>query len=184
MIAIQILWINLITDGLPALSLGVEPPEAGIMDRKPRKPKESIFAGGIVKHIIWVGVLMTIGTLGIFAWGLGSDPEANLDRARTLAFLTIALFQLWHVLAIHIERETVLSRRFFVNPYLLGAVAVSLILQLAVIYLPPLAAVFHTVPLPLSEMLLCILVASSVFFAVEIEKTIIRRKEDGAPSPM
>ncbi len=177
LIAIQILWINLITDGLPAISLGVEPPEAGIMKRRPRDPKESIFSGGIVYHIIWVGILMTIGTLSIFVWGLGSDPDANIDRARTLAFLTIAFFQLWHVLAIHIEKDTVLSRKFFANPYLLIAVAVSALLQLAVVYVQPLADVFQTVHLPLNELLLSILVASSVFFAVETEKSYRRRKD-------
>jgi Ca2+-transporting ATPase len=177
LIAIQILWINLITDGLPALSLGVEPPEEGIMNRRPRKPKESIFAGGMVYHIIWVGVLMTIGTLGIFAWGLGDDPDANIDRARTLAFLTIAFFQLWHVLTIHIEKDTAISRKFFANPYLLGAVAVSAFLQLAVVYIPALSDVFRTSPPPLFELFLCVTVASSVFFAVELEKLYRRRKD-------
>jgi Ca2+-transporting ATPase len=131
----------------------------------------------MVYHIIWVGVLMTIGTLGIFTWGLGDDPDANIDRARTLAFLTIAFFQLWHVLTIHIEKETVISKKFFANPYLLGAVTVSAVLQLAIVYIPSLASAFQTSPLPLFELLLCVLVSSSVFFAVELEKYFRRRKE-------
>ncbi|TET90974.1 MAG: HAD family hydrolase [Methanomassiliicoccales archaeon] len=173
LIAIQILWINLITDGFPALSLGVEPSEAGVMKRPPRNPKESIFAGGMAYHIIWVGVLMTVGTLGIFTWGL----DGGLPRARTLAFITIALFQLWHVLTIHIEEDTVLSKKFFANPYLLGAIALSVLLQMAVIYVPSLSEVFRTVPLPLPELLLCALVASSLFFAVEAEKLYRRRRK-------
>ncbi|MDO9538317.1 MAG: calcium-translocating P-type ATPase, SERCA-type [Thermoplasmata archaeon] len=177
LIAIQILWINLVTDGLPAVSLGVEPSEAGVMDRKPRNPKDSIFSGGMIYHIVWVGALMTIGTLGIFAYGLGDDHEANLTRARTMAFLTIAFFQLWHVLAIHIEKDTVLSKKFFANPYLLVAVAVSAILQLMVIYVPYLSSIFQTMALPMYEFTLCVLVSSSVFFAVETEKAIRRRKD-------
>lgn len=123
---------------------------------------------------------MTIGTLGIFTWGLNGDEVANIDRARTLAFLTIAFFQLWHVLAIHIEKDTVLSRKFFANPFLLVAVGISGFLQLMVIYFPPLANVFDTIALPFSELMLCVLVASTVFIAVEVEKIFRRRKD---PSP-
>ena len=166
MIAIQILWINLITDGFPALSLGVEPAETGIMKRPPRDPKESIFARAMTRHIVWVGALMMIGTLGIFVWGLDGD----LHRARTLAFVTIALFQLFHVLTIHIEEDTVLSRKFFANPYLLGAIALSFLLQMAVVYLPSLAEVFRVLPLSAIDLLLCALLASSVFIGVEAEK--------------
>ncbi len=174
LIAIQILWINLITDGFPALSLGVEPSEGGVMKRPPRSPKESIFAGGMTYHIVWVGILMMVGTLGIFEWGL----DDGLPKARTLAFVTIALFQLWHVLTIHIEEDTAISKRFFANPYLLGAVALSVLLQMAVVYLPSLAGVFRVVPLSLTELLLCTLVASSVFFAVEAEKLYFRRRKN------
>lgn len=174
MIAIQILWINLITDGFPALSLGVEPAETGIMKRPPRDPKESIFARGMTRHIVWVGVLMMIGTLSIFVWALDGD----LHRARTLAFVTIALFQLFHVLTIHIEEDTVLSRKFFANPYLLGAIAVSFLLQMAVVYLPSLAEVFRVLPLSATDLLLCALLASSVFIGVEAEKFYFRWRKN------
>jgi Ca2+-transporting ATPase len=190
LIAIQLLWINLITDGLPALSLGIEPAEEGVMDRPPRNPGESIFSGGMAYHIAWVGTLMTIGTLGVFAWALEGDwsiaGNPNLVRAQSMAFLTLALFQLWHVLAIHVDKETVISRKFFANPYLILAVLVSAGLQLAVIYLPPLAGMFRVEALPLREFVLCALVASSVFFAVEAEKFMRRsavpKRENGAAS--
>ncbi len=184
LIAIQILWINLITDGFPALSLGVEPAEEGIMKRPPRDPKESIFAGGITYHIVWVGSLMTIGTLGIFQWAHGvttGTPEYVDNHARTMAFITIAFFQLWHVMAMHVEEKSVISKRFFVNPWLIGAVAFSAALQLSVVYLPPLAEVFRTTALNGFELGLCVLVSSSVFFAVELEK-VIRRKMHKTPA--
>ncbi len=186
LIAIQILWINLITDGFPALSLGMEPAEEGIMKRPPRNPSESIFAGGITYHIVWVGSLMTIGTLGIFQWALDTGagtPEHITNHARTMAFITIAFFQLWHVLAMHVESKSVISKRFFANPWLLGAVGFSAILQLSVVYIPPLSEVFRTTALNGYELGLCVLVSSSVFFMVELEKVLRRAlgKSHGNP---
>ncbi|MEK6851130.1 MAG: cation-translocating P-type ATPase, partial [Candidatus Thermoplasmatota archaeon] len=100
LIPIQILWVNLITDGFPALALGVEPEEKGVMARKPRRPKESILSGGLGTHILWVGVLMVVGTLGLYAAFLpgGVIPPDGLRHPRTIAFLTISLFQVFHVL--------------------------------------------------------------------------------------
>lgn len=185
LIAIQILWINLITDGLPAVSLGLEPAEQGVMLRKPRRPKESIFSGGMAFHIAWVGVLMTIGTLGLFWLSVpqgighlsGEAFESAMLRPRTMAFITISFFQLWHVLAIHVERDSVISKKFFANPFLIVAVLASAALQLLVIYLPALSSVFKTEALPLGDLMICILVASSVFFAVEAEKLLRRRRD-------
>jgi Ca2+-transporting ATPase len=157
----------------------MEPSEARIMERKPRPPKESIFAGGMSFQIIWVGALMTIGTLVMFWLGLGgtlSPDEETLRYARTMAFITIAFFQLWNVLTVRLEYDTVLSRRFFTNKYLLAAVGISALLQLMVVYLTPLANVFKTSPLAMFDLLICILVASSVFFGVELEKAYRRRK--------
>ncbi|MEW5937959.1 MAG: HAD-IC family P-type ATPase, partial [Candidatus Thermoplasmatota archaeon] len=176
MIAIQILWINLVTDGFPALALGVEPPESGIMSRKPRSPKESIFAGGLGFHIIWVGLLMLLGTLWIFNWAL--EAGEGLEKARTLAFTTIGFYQLWHVLTIHIERDTVISRKFFCNKWLLAAVGISGLLMLAVVYVPVLAQIFRTAPLSWLELLLCAAVSSSVFIAVEVEKALRRWRSE------
>ncbi len=166
LVAIQILWVNLITDGLPALALSVEPPESGIMDRPPRRPGESILAGGIAFHIVWVGALMMVGCLWMFSTGLSEGVE----QARTLCFVTMAFFQLWHVLAIRSERDTVLSRRFIANPWILGAVALSGALMLAVLYVPFLAEIFRVLPLSANDLLLTLAVSSSVFWLVEAEK--------------
>ncbi|MFH0816467.1 MAG: cation-translocating P-type ATPase [Methanobacteriota archaeon] len=166
LVAIQILWINLVTDGLPALALSVEPPEGGIMKRPPRDPKESILAGGIALHIAWVGLLMMSGCLWLFDYGL----TEGIEHAHTLCFTTLAFFQLWHVLAIRIEGGTVLSRKFFANPWLLAAVAVSTGLMLAVLYIPALATIFELEPLTPFYFGLCVLVSSSVFVLVEAEK--------------
>jgi len=186
LLPIQLLWINLITDGFPALALGVEPKERGLMVRKPRNPKEGILAGGIAFHIAWVGTLMAIGSLGIYLWAY--PPQRELEHARTLVFYTVAMFQVFHVLAIRVSRESVFTAGFFKNRYLIGAVALTVFLQLAVIFVPFLQVPFRTRALPWDEFLVATLIASSVFFAVEFEKWIRRRREErvhvaAAPSP-
>ena len=162
LVAIQILLINLLTDGLPALALSIEPPEEGIMKRPPRDPREGVLAGGIGFHVVWVGLLMMAGCLWIYDYGL----DGGIEHAHTLCFITLAFFQLWHVLAIRIEGSSVLGRQFFANPWLLGAVSLSAGLMLAVLYVPVLADVFRVVPLALDELALCALVSSSAFFSM------------------
>ncbi len=173
LLPLQILWINLITDGFPALALGVEPKERHLMRRPPRDPREGILAGGIAFHIVWVGLLMTVGTLSLFLWGLG---QQGIDYARSLAFYTIAMFQVFHVLAIRVSRDSVFTAGFFRNPYLIGAVFLTALLQLAVIYAPFLQVAFETLPLALDHLLLATGVAATVFVAVEAEKGFRRRR--------
>ncbi|MEE9196788.1 MAG: HAD-IC family P-type ATPase [bacterium] len=178
LLPLQILWINLITDGFPALALGVEPKERGLMDRPPRNPRAGILSGDMGFHIIWVGLLMTAGSLGLFLWAL---ERGGLDYARSLTFYTVAMFQVFHVLAVRVSRESVFTAGFFGNPWLIGAVVLTAGLQLAVIYVPFLQEAFRTVGLPLADLLVATLVASSVFFAVELEKGIRRRGEGYTP---
>jgi len=167
LIPIQILWTNLVTDGLPALALGLEPPERSVMQRPPRPPEESLFAGGLGLHIVWVGLLMGLGTVGLFAWAVRTR---ELAHAQTIAFLTLMLFQMFHVLAIRSERDPLWRIGLFSNPSLLGAAVLTLALQVAITYLPPLQRLFKTTALTPGELLVCIGVASTVYFAVEGEK--------------
>ncbi|NKE70015.1 HAD-IC family P-type ATPase [Candidatus Manganitrophus noduliformans] len=167
LLPIQILWTNLVTDGLPALALGLEPPERDVMRRAPRPPEESLFAGGLGLHIVWVGLLMGLGTVALFAWAVQTRDHAH---ARTIAFLTLMLFQMFHVLAIRSERDPLWRIGFFSNPHLLGAAVLTLSLQLAITYLPPLQELFKTTALTGGELLACVGVASTVYFAVEGEK--------------
>ncbi len=172
LIPLQILWINLITDGLPAVALGVEPKEKGLMRQKPRDRREGILSGGVIYDIIWIGMLMMAGTLILFSWALGPQNmwDANLMRARTVAFYTLTMFQMFNVLAIRVERDSVFTTGFFKNKYLIAAVLSTILLQFAVIYVPPLQGVFETTPLNLYEIVICSLVASSAFLFVELEK--------------
>ena len=178
LLPLQILWINLITDGFPALALTVEPKESGLMERKPRDPKAGILSGGIGFHIVWVGTLMTIGSLAMFTWALANRPAtADHDEARTLVFYVLTMFQVFHVLAIRVERKSVFTEGFFRNRHLIAAVGLTVAMQLLVIYAAPFQAAFKTYALPWEELLVATLVGSSVFFAVELEKWVRRQRE-------
>ena len=171
LLPIHILWINLVTDGLPGLALAAEPEERGIMQRPPRPPNESIFAHGIGTHILWVGLL--IGGVSIFAqaWAI----ERGSDAWQTMVFTVLTFAQLANVLVIRSERESLFSIGLFTNLPVLGAVLLTIALQLAVIYLPVLQPIFRTQPLDGTELLVCFTLPLLVFVAVEIEKWLVRR---------
>ncbi|KPJ98169.1 MAG: ATPase, partial [Nitrospira bacterium SG8_35_4] len=172
LLPIHILWINLVTDGLPGLALAVEPAEKGIMDKPPRHPKESIFAHGLGFHLFWVGLLM--GSVSIFseAWFI----DDGVTHWRTMVFTVLSLSQMGHVLAIRSESESLFSLGLFSNKPLLGAVVLTFVLQMATIYVPVLNPIFKTAPLTGSELCIALLLSSVVFFAVEIEKWWFRKK--------
>ncbi|MFN3395294.1 MAG: cation-translocating P-type ATPase [Thermodesulfovibrionales bacterium] len=176
LLPIHILWINLMTDGLPALALSVEPEEGDVMKRPPRHPKESIFAHGLGAHAVWIGLLMAAIVLSVQAWSI----KTGHAHWQTMVFTVLCLTQLGHVLAIRSERESLFKIGLFSNPYLLGAVLFSFISQMATIYIPFLNPVFKTEPLTLKELIITLLLSSIVFFAVEIEKY-VRRRVGGLP---
>jgi Ca2+-transporting ATPase len=171
LLPIHLLWVNLVTDGLPALALSVEPAEGDVMKRPPRHPKESIFANGLGLHAIWVGILMGVIVLSIQAWSL-----ANVDAHwQTMVFTVLCLTQLGHVLAIRSERQSLFKMGLFSNKHLLGAVVLTFLLQMAIIYIPAMNRIFKTEPLTAGELLIAVAASSIVFFAVELEKLILRR---------
>ena len=139
LLPIHILWINLVTDGPPALALGVEPVEPDTMRRPPRPPSESIFARGLWQHALWVGLLMGGVSLGIQA--LAIDLGWHWQ---TMVFSTLAFLQLGHALAVRSERESLFRLGLRTNTPLAVAVALTVLIQLALIYLPPLQPIFET----------------------------------------
>ncbi|MBK7554897.1 MAG: cation-translocating P-type ATPase [Flavobacteriales bacterium] len=182
LLPIHILWINLVTDGLPALALAGEPAEGDVMQRPPRPPRESVFAHGLGIHILWVGLLIGGVCLGTQAWSM----HAGLEHWQTMVFTVLAFSQMAHVMAIRSESRSFFSMRFFGNPALVGAVALTIILQLAIVYVPALNTVFSTQPLTLFELLLCLAISTLIFWAVEAEKLMKRRRlsrVSGALSP-
>ncbi|RPF46862.1 Ca2+-transporting ATPase [Thermodesulfitimonas autotrophica] len=169
---LQILWVNLVTDGFPALALSVEPAEPDVMRRPPPKPQENIFAGGLGTHILWVGGLMTAICLGIGYWLWRSGNPAW----QTVLFTTLAFAQLAHVLAIRTGKTSLFTAGLLSNRAACGAVLLTVALQLAVVYTPALQGVFRTVALTPAELLLCFALGSLIFWAVEIEKWLTRRR--------
>ncbi|MFC0271235.1 calcium-translocating P-type ATPase, SERCA-type [Metabacillus herbersteinensis] len=152
LVPIQILWVNLVTDGLPAMALGLDQPEDDLMKRKPRHPKEGVFARGLGWKVISRGFLIGIATLAAFMVVYYRNPD-NLIYAQTIAFATLVMAQLIHVFDCRSEKS-IFERNPFGNKYLLGAVASSLLLLLVVIYYEPLQPIFHTVPIEPRDWLL------------------------------
>ena len=171
LLPIHILWINLVTDGLPGLALAAEPVEKDIMKRPPRPPKESIFAHGLGSHIVWVGLLMGFVCILTQAWFISSDRA----HWQTMVFTVLCLSQMGNVLAIRSERESLFSQGLMSNKPLLGAFLLTITLQMATIYVPFLNPVFKTAPLRASELGAVLLLSSIVFAAVEVEKLLKRR---------
>ena len=171
LLPIHILWINLVTDGLPALALSMEPAEGDVMKRPPRHPQESVFAHGLGYHAIWVGLLMAAIVLFLQAWSIRTEHA----HWQTMVFTALCLTQLGHVLAIRSEKQSLFTIGLFSNPYVLAAVLLTFVLQMATVYVPFLNPIFKTEPLTLAELALTLALSSIVFFAVEIEK-LLRRK--------
>jgi len=180
LLPIHILWVNLVTDGLPGLALATEPAERGVMRRPPRPPQESVFAHGLWQHALWVGLLIGGLCLGVQAWSLGLHAQAT-DSAgnahgQTMVFTLLTLAQMAHLLAIRSERESLFTQGLMSNLPLLGAVLLTLVLQLATVYVPWLQPIFRTQALSAGELFACFGLAGLVFLAVEIEKLWRRRR--------
>ncbi|MDQ7094781.1 calcium-transporting P-type ATPase, PMR1-type [Desulfosporosinus sp. PR] len=157
LLPIQILWVNLVTDGLPAMALGVDGAEPEIMSRPPRVPGESIFARGLASKIGIRGTMIGLGTLFVFVAALFMG--VNMLGARTMAFSTLVFSQLFHVFDCRSEERGIFEVGLFTNPYLVGAVLISTIMQLSVVYLPPLQAIFKTAALHSWQWILILCVA-------------------------
>lgn len=171
LLPIHILWINLVTDGLPGLALTAEPAEPGIMSRHPRPPQENIFAHGMWQHILWVGLFIGGITIAAMAWAISRE----VAYWQTVVFTVLTVSQLFHSLAVRSETASLFGIGLLSNLPMLGAILLTLLLQLVVIYTPALNAIFHTQPLPLFDLGVCLLISSLVLFAVEIEKWLVRR---------
>ncbi len=170
LLPIQILWINLVTDGLPGLALSAEAQERGIMRRPPRDPEQSIFAQGMWQHIVWVGLLIGGVSLGAQAWAYHGGSE----NWQTIVFSTLTFCQLAHVLGIRSDREPLPRLGLASNLPLLGTLLLTVALQLAVIYTPFFNRIFHTSPLTAMELAVCLSLSLIVLIAVEVEKWLVR----------
>ncbi|MBD3208833.1 cation-translocating P-type ATPase, partial [Candidatus Woesearchaeota archaeon] len=165
LIAIQILWVNLITDGLPALALGVDPPDPKIMQRKPRNPKEHVISKNMLWNIIVIGVLVTVGVLFIFNYGLPQGAE----KAQTLALTMLVVLEIVRLEMIRSQYHT----GFFSNKWLTMALAVVLVLQLLIIY-TPLRSIFHLAPLAWIDWVWIVMIGAAMFAIGKFASLLIR----------
>jgi Ca2+-transporting ATPase len=176
LLATQILWINLVTDGAPALALGLDPTDPGLMERPPRSTASGVITRQMWIGIAFVGLVMAAGTLLVLDAGLPGgliEGSGDLSHARTMAFTTLVFFQLFNVLNARSDERSFV-RGVFKNHWLWAAMALSLLLHVLLIYTPFLQQAFDTVPLSLLDWLFCVAVASSVLWLRELSKLLSR----------
>ncbi|GAA0108259.1 cation-translocating P-type ATPase [Clostridium tertium] len=176
LLPIHILWVNLITDSFPALSLGVDPGDKGVMDLPPRNPKESLFAGRMGKLLILNGILIGITTLFAFVLGEYLYPD-SLRHAQTMAFVVLSVSQLFYSLAMRNETKSLFQVGVFKNKWLIGSILLGILLQLTIITIPFTATIFKVYSLKLKDWGIVILISLIPFVINEIIKIFFRMKD-------
>jgi Ca2+-transporting ATPase len=169
--AIQILWVNLIMDGPPAIALGVDPASPGTMERAPRPPGSAILPRRRLAVLVWTGALMATGTIGMLAFA--PDPVAP-----TMAFTVFVLFQVFNAVNVRTEHGSSLGRHSLVNVRLWAALATVVVLQVLAVQWTPLQGVFDTTALGIGEWLVVVLVAASLLVVEEARKFVMYRDRD------
>ncbi len=176
---LQILWMNLVTDGFPALALAVEPPEPDVMKSPPNSPRESIFARGLGLYMVRIGIIFAILTITLMGWSYHHanavvDEMHDPARWKTMVFTTLCIAQMGHALAVRSKTRLTIEINPFSNPYVLGAVTITTILQLMLIYVEPLRNFFGTQWLDPMELLICLGFSALMFVWIELEKLFVR----------
>jgi Ca2+-transporting ATPase len=180
LIPVQILWVNLVTDGLPALALGMEPAEPGLMEQPPRDPREGVLDSKTLRDIVWYGLLITAAVLIAFWYTMDRHPgDLGLTYARTAAFLTISFTQLVHAFNCRSPRRGMFQVNPFSNPRLLAGVAISAAIQIGAVYLPFAQKIFKTVSLSGPDLAAVVLLSLSPAVFGELRKAWLRRMERG-----
>jgi P-type Ca2+ transporter type 2C len=175
---LQILWMNLVTDGLPALALAMEPAEPNVMKRPPYDPRESIFSRGLGAYMVRIGIVLAILTIALMAWAYSYTTApgypGHKDTWKTMVFTTLCIAQMGHALAIRSNTQLTIELNPFSNPYILAAVSVTTVLQLLLIYIPPIRDFFGIHQLSFLELSICIGFSLLMFVWVELEKLFMR----------
>lgn len=174
LLPLQILWVNLVTDGLPGLALAVEPAERDTMSRPPYPPTEHIFGRGIGRDIAWIGLLMGVTSLALGYWAWAYRSASPLEW-RTTVFTVLTLSQMGNALAIRSSLDSLFRIGIFSNPAMIGSVLLTFGLQMAVVYWPPLQRIFQTTALSAADLAICLVLSTIVFWSVEVQKLFARR---------
>jgi Ca2+-transporting ATPase len=168
-VAVQILWINMVSDGIPAIPLGMEPKHVDVLDEPPRNPKTGIIYTGMMYRILFMGVIMAVGTYILFWRQL---PSLGLEQARTIAFCTMVFFQLFNALNARSDRLSMFKLGFWSNRWLVIGLLGGIILQIIVVYAPPMQRLFYTTSMEAYQWGIAIGVAVIILVAEEIRKVI------------
>jgi len=175
LLPLQLLWLNLLTDGLMGLGLGLEPAEAGTMRRPPRSPQANLLDRGAQRHILWVGIVIAVLTLGVGYIYYAPDSQTW----QTMMFVTLAFIQIGHALGLRAAGDQGL-KSLTANPTMIGVTFLTILLQIAAIYVPFLDTFFQVVPLSAKDLGLCALLGVVIGAAVEIEKRLMLRRQTAA----
>src|SRR5690606_21922406 len=172
LLPIHILWINLITDGLPGLALTAEPAEKDIMQRPPRPPRENLFSGGMIPQIISTALLLAAGALFLQSW---AAAEGYSERSQqTMVFTLLSFMQLGNALAVRSVRS-MFNRNFLYNPPMLATVLLSVVLQLSIVYIPMLQNIFKTTSLDARSLEMILLITALGTLGIELIKYLKRK---------
>ena len=172
---LQILWMNLVTDGLPALALAVEPGEPNVMRRPPYDPEESIFARGLGLYMVRIGIVLAIISIGLMAWAYNyTQGSPDPDRWKTMVFTTLCIAQMGHAIAIRSNTQLTVELNPLSNPYVLVSVGLTTLLQLLLIYVEPLRSFFGTHYLTVIDLSVCFGFSALMFVWIELEKLFVR----------
>jgi P-type Ca2+ transporter type 2C len=171
-VAVQILWINLVTDGVCTIPLGLEPKHRDVLEEPPRQPKAGIVYSGMLFRIAFVAIFMAFGTFFLFKWEL---PRVGLEEARTIAFCILVAFQWFNALNARSDQTSLFKLRLFSNHWLIGGIGLAILLQMMIVYVPIFQGLFYTMPLGLDDWGVIILVAGSIFAAEELRKAVAPR---------
>ena len=186
---LQILWMNLVTDGVPALALAMEPAEPDVMQRPPHDPRESIFARGLGSYMVRVGIVLAVLTIALMSWAYGYTNAPGYpghpDTWKSMVFTTLCLAQMGHALSARSDTRLTVQLNPLSNPYVWGAVLLTTGLQILLLYIPVLAQFFGLYPLPTLELAICFGFSALMFTWLEAEKLVIqlsrRRKQPSIP---
>jgi Ca2+-transporting ATPase len=170
----QILWINLVTDGLPGLALVTEPAEKDIMKRPPRPPKENLFAGGLVARILLTGIILTLAAIFVQWWAAGQLYDVRTQQ--TMVFTTLCFVQLGNALSVRSVYNSLFSSRIFANKELWGAIVLTVILQMLIVYVPFLQSIFKTTALAWNAMTAILIATIGSVLCIELLKYLNKRK--------
>jgi Ca2+-transporting ATPase len=172
---LQILWMNLVTDGFPALALAMEPAEPAVMQRPPYNPRESIFARGLGLYMVRIGIVFAILTIVLMVWAYDhAQRDGNPERWKTMVFTTLCLAQMGHALAVRSDTQLTIQMNPKTNPYLWGAVGLTTVLQLLLVYFPPFQRNFGTHFLNFTELSICLGFSALMFVWIEMEKVVYK----------